>query len=67
MVALLVAEEGENCEAIKIISSIIDDYERADKKISDQELDFMRFFINKKIKELKTQNFDPSECYQKKY
>ena len=67
MVAMLVAEEGENCEAIKIISSIIDDYERADRKISDEELDFMKFFINKKIKELKAQKFDPSECYQKKY
>ena len=62
MVALLVAEEGENCEAVKIISSIIDDYERSDKKISDEELNFMKFFISKKIKELKEQNFDPSSC-----
>jgi len=62
MVALLLADEGQNCEAIKIISSIIEDYEKADKKISDDELNFMRYFISKRIQELKKQNFDPTQC-----
>ncbi|MDD2839953.1 MAG: hypothetical protein PHY80_02365 [Rickettsiales bacterium] len=62
MVALLLADEGQNCEAIKIISSIIEDYSKNDRKISDEELNFMRYFISKKIKELKEQNFDPANC-----
>lgn len=62
MVALLLANEGQNCEAIKIISSIIEDYDKENRKISDDELNFMRYFINKKIQELKEQNFDPANC-----
>lgn len=62
MLALLLADKGENCEAIKIITSIIEDYEGKDKKISNEELNFMKFFIEQKIKKLKEQNFDPSKC-----
>lgn len=62
MVALLLADEGQNCEAIKIISSIIEDYDKANRKISNDELNFMRYFINKKIQELKKQNFNPAQC-----
>lgn len=62
MIALLLADEGQNCEAIKIISSIIEDYDKANQKISDEELNFMRYFISKKIQELKKQNFNPTQC-----
>jgi hypothetical protein len=62
MIALLLANEGKNCEAIRIIYSIIDDYNKSDRKISDEEINFMKYFINKKIKELKEQNFNPNNC-----
>lgn len=62
MVALLLAGDGQNCEAIKIISSIIEDYDKENRKISDDELNFMKYFINKKIQELKEQKFDPANC-----
>ncbi|HSQ97143.1 MAG TPA: hypothetical protein VLL98_00290 [Rickettsiales bacterium] len=62
MLALLLADKGENCEAIKIINSIIDDYEKKDEKISDEELNFMRYFIEQKIKKLKEQHFNPANC-----
>ena len=61
MLAILLSDKGEKCEAIKIISGILTEYEN--KNISDKEINFMNFFIKKQIEELKKdKTFNPINC-----
>lgn len=65
MLAILLSDKGKNCEAIKIISGILDEYEKPDKQksISDNEINFMKFFIEQRLNELKkNKNFNPASC-----
>ena len=66
MLAILLSDKGEKCEAIRIISGILEEYEKPDnqKSISDNELNFMKFFIQQRLEELKKdKNFNPASCF----
>jgi hypothetical protein len=62
LVAVLHKERGEDCEAIMLIQEIAKDYESENRKLSDKELDFIKYFIQKRLESLKAKNFDASEC-----
>lgn len=65
MYAVLLSDEGKNCEAIKVISGILEEYEKDDKEksIKDNEINFMKFFIQQRMEELKKdKNFNPQDC-----
>ena len=67
MLAILLSDKGENCEAIRVISGIIDEYEKPgkEKSISDNEMNFMQFFIQQRLEELKKdKNFNVEDCFK---
>jgi len=67
MVAIVHKKWGENCEALAIISDILEDYEQeeGDKKIEDKDLNFMKYFIQQRIRNLEEENFDYTKCFEK--
>lgn len=65
MLPILLSDKGEKCEAIRVLSGILEEYEKTseEKSIKDEDLNFMRFFMQKKMEELKAdENFDPRSC-----
>ena len=65
MLAILLSDKGEKCESIKVIFEILKEYEKPDKNksINDNEINFMKFFIQQRMEELnKDKNFDPKSC-----
>lgn len=65
MLAVLLSDKGEKCESIRVISGILEEYEKSDKdkSISDNEINFMKFFIQQRMEELKKdKNFNPEDC-----
>ncbi len=65
MLAILLSDKGEKCESIRVISGILEEYEKPDKNksINDNEINFMKFFIQQRMEELKKdKNFDPKSC-----
>ena len=61
MYAIILSDKGEKCESVRVIYSILKEYEN--KNISLNEMNFMRYFIIQKIKELKEENFDIKKCF----
>ncbi|MSP33745.1 MAG: hypothetical protein EXR06_02440 [Rickettsiales bacterium] len=62
MPAFIYAKQGNNCMAFTIIQKIIEDNNSGGRQISVEEMNFMRYFINDRLKTLKNQNFDPRKC-----
>ena len=65
MLAILLSDQGQNCEAIRVISGILEEYDSPEKEkaIGDNEINFMRFFIEQRLEELKKdKNFNPADC-----
>ena len=62
MPAFIYAKQGNNCMAFIIIQKIIEDNNSGGRQISVEEMNFMRYFINDRLKTLKNQNFDPRKC-----
>lgn len=65
MLAILLSDKGQNCEAIRVISGILEEYDSPEKEktIGDNEINFMKFFIEQRLEELKKdKNFNPNEC-----
>lgn len=53
---------GQDCMAFSIIKNLMDEHDKGTKKISAQEMDFMRHYIKKILLKLKKQNFKPEQC-----
>ncbi len=62
MPAFIHAKQGNGCMAFKIITNIISDVEKNKTKISVEEMNFMRYFINSRLAKLKNQKFNPKNC-----
>jgi len=63
--AIIHKARGEDCEAIMLINEILQDYEKDEnKKLTEKELNFMKFFIQRRIKSLKEKNFDVRGCFE---
>jgi len=65
--AIMLKEKGKNCEAIMLINEIAEDYEKSgeDKKLNDKQLNYMKYFIQRRLNDLKKDNFDISKCFKK--
>lgn len=62
MPAFISEKKGDNCMAFKVIKNLIDESESGKRVISIQEMNFMRYFIEKIITKLKKQNFNANKC-----
>jgi hypothetical protein len=60
MLSIILANNGKKCESIKVMMELINSYEN--KNISSDEMNFMRYFLEKTIRELKEDNFNVNEC-----
>ncbi len=60
--AFIESKIGDDCSAFLVINKILQDNESGDKKISPEEMDFMRHFIKQRLESLKKKNFDPNKC-----
>jgi hypothetical protein len=62
MVAIIHGKFGENCEALRVINEILDDYENERINVDENEINFMLYFIGNKVKNMKKEGFDPRSC-----
>lgn len=62
MPAFIYAKQGEGCMAFKVIKSLIAENASGKRQISAEEMNFMHYFIETRLKKLKNQNFDPRKC-----
>ncbi len=62
MPAFIHEKMGDGCMAFQVISKLIQESESGIHQISPQEMNFMRHFINERLRKLKAQKFDPKKC-----
>jgi hypothetical protein len=62
MPAFVSEQMGEGCAAFYFIKNLMDEGESGKRKITAQEMDFMRYFIRDRLSKLKNQEFDPRKC-----
>ncbi len=62
MPAIIYAKQGNDCMSFKIIENLITQNQKGIRKISVEEMNFMRHFIDDKFKKLRAKNFDPRKC-----
>ncbi len=62
MPAFISEKKGDSCMAFKVIKKLIDESESGQRKISAEEMNFMRYFINQRINKLKKQKFNANKC-----
>jgi hypothetical protein len=60
--ALLHARMGESCQSFLIINKILQDIENKTYVASQEEMDFMRHFIDYRLKILRKEEFNPKSC-----
>lgn len=60
--AFIHAKKGDGCAAFFIIKNIIDEVNSKKRQASLEEIKFMRYFINVRLKKLKNNKFDPKNC-----
>jgi len=60
--AFIREDMGEGCVAFKIIKNLIDEIESGKRIAKPEEMNFMRYFINSRLTNLKNQKFNPKEC-----
>ncbi len=65
MPSFISEEMGEGCVAFGVISKLIAESESGQRQFSADEVNFMRFFINKRLLRLKEGKFDPRKCSKK--
>ncbi len=62
MPAFIYASNGQGCMAFKVMKNLMDENASGKRKISAKEMNFMRYFLEERLKKLKNQNFDPRRC-----
>ncbi len=60
--AFISEKMGDGCLAFRTIKQLIDDSESGARKVSPEEMNFMRYFIRDRLSKLKKQKFDPRKC-----
>jgi hypothetical protein len=61
MLPIILKDMGEKCESLRVMIEIGDNYNKGD--IKDDELNYMNFFIQQRMKELKDdKNFNINDC-----
>ncbi len=66
--AFIYARVGDSCMAFTIIKNLVDENESKKRLITEQEMEFMKHFIEYRLNKLKSEKFDPTKCpdYKKK-
>lgn len=54
--------KGDECFAFEVIENLIHENESGERKISPEEMNFMRGFINERLKKMRTNGFNPKLC-----
>lgn len=62
MPAFIHEELGEGCMAFQVIEKIIQESESGVRKTNPEELNFMRDFIQSRLRKLQEGKFDPKKC-----
>ena len=62
MPAFISEEMGDGCMAFGVIQKLINESESGARQVKPEEMNFMRHFINTRLKKLKNQKFDPRKC-----
>ena len=62
MYAFMNARYGNDCVAFKVISDMIEEDKNGVRKFSASDMNFMRHFVNERLRNLKNKNFDPKKC-----
>lgn len=62
MPAFIHAKYGDGCMAFKIIQDIINESNNGKRKLSVEEMNFMRYFINERLTKLQNKKFNPKSC-----
>lgn len=62
MPAFVYEEMGNECMAFRVIEKMMQENETASRKITVEEMDFMRTFIQRTFRKLKAKNFNPNKC-----
>ena len=55
-------EKNDDCLAFGIIEKLIQENENGTRQLSAQEMNMMRYFINERLNNLKSQKFNPKKC-----
>lgn len=63
MPAFILEEMGDGCMAFQIIQKILIESESGVRQVDAAELNFMRYFIQDRLKRLKEGKFDPNKCH----
>jgi len=62
MPAFIYKDQGEDCLAFRIIEKTFNEAKKNKIEVKPEDINFMRFFINQRIENLKKKNFDPNKC-----
>ncbi|MFC1659630.1 hypothetical protein ACFL0U_03630 [Pseudomonadota bacterium] len=62
MAAIMHSKFGQHCESLRVINNILNEYESGKSNISDEDINFMLYFINNRLKAMKEEGFDPKSC-----
>ncbi len=60
--AFIYAKNSQGCLAFYTIKAIADDLNNKNIKISVDDMNFIKYFINNRLKKLKNNKFDPNKC-----
>lgn len=64
--AFIYEDMGKNCMAFFVIKNLIDDYEKQETNVDYYQMQFMRYFISKRLDSLKKEKFNPNKCQKLK-
>lgn len=65
--AFILKEKGDDCLSFKILTDLTKDIEIGKQKASVDEINYMRYYINERLKSLKKKNFNPNKCLNLSY
>ncbi len=60
--AFIYARQDRGCLAFNVIKNLIKDVNKNKLTIAKEDLEFMRHFVNIRLKKLKNNKFDPNKC-----
>lgn len=60
--AFIYAKNSQGCLAFYTIKAIVDDLNNKNVEISVDDMNFIKYFINSRLKRLKNNKFDPNKC-----
>ncbi len=65
MPAFIHEDMGDGCMAFQVIQKILNESESGVRKVNPEELNFMRHFIQERLRKLQDGKFDPKKCQAK--